>query len=121
MLPETIKNPCIFFQCPLCSENLKNKRLVTEHFGVNHPGVGKTGCPECQELINPDRLRRHFIKKHHSAGKPTYMHYYTFLMHICSAKVVCTFTSSNFELSKMKAQIDCNSVHVVSQCLRGLC
>ena len=57
-------------QCPICYIEVPNRRLVTQHFTECHEG--KTCCPECLVIIpiEKNRLRRHIIRKHHSAGKP---------------------------------------------------
>jgi len=56
--------------CPLCLIEVESKRVLTNHFADHHEG--KTCCCECL-LVMPNeknRLRKHFISKHHSAGKP---------------------------------------------------
>ena len=58
--------------CPLCQVVIGSKRGVTQHFAEVHIGEGRTCCPECL-LVMPNennRLRRHIIKTHHTAGKP---------------------------------------------------
>ena len=60
-------------RCPLCFAEIESKRLVTQHFEESHADLGKTCCCECL-LVMPrenNRLRRHIIKTHHSAGKPS--------------------------------------------------
>ena len=62
----------IAVRCPLCYIELESKRNVTQHFADHHADTGRTCCCECLLVIpnENNRLRRHFIKKHHSAGKP---------------------------------------------------
>ena len=59
-------------RCPLCLTDIPARRFVTQHFAEVHIGEGKTCCCECLLVIpnENNRLRRHIIKKHHSAGKP---------------------------------------------------
>ena len=59
-------------RCPMCFIEVGSKRDVTKHFVDFHSDTGRTCCCECLLVIpnENNRLRRHFIKKHHSAGKP---------------------------------------------------
>ena len=60
-------------KCPLCFQDIESKRDVTKHFDEHHLDTGKTCCCECLMVLPKEnnRLRRHFIKTHHSAGKPS--------------------------------------------------
>jgi len=58
--------------CPMCIIPLESKRVLTQHFALHHADTGKTACCECLQImpVENDRLRRHMIKNHHTAGKP---------------------------------------------------
>ena len=59
------------FTCPLCEDIIDNKYSVTTHFEDAHGGQNVTCCCECALVIpkGNNRLRRHILKFHHTAGE----------------------------------------------------